>query len=190
MSSVKKNAAFVALRPPSNAHLCKALLPVVSLTLNTEQEIRWHCSQRLPYSQRLKTVAEAATCEWRLCAHPLFASSALSRARRLHVQHRSQRQPHHHSAKQATHNSKLEAPVFIYPPSVGVVWPPSAPPRLQSLHQRHLLLLRLHGVQRLPGGHAPQRHQQRERRRHKHNRHLELGRVCRPLMHVGEDVVA
>ncbi len=177
MSSLKKNAAFVALRPPSIAQLFKALLPVVSRTPNTEREIK-----RLPFSQRLKTVAEAATCEWWLCAHPLFASSDLSRARWLHVQHRSQRLPHHHSAKQAAHSSTFQAPGFIYPPS--------APPRQHSLPQRQLLLLRLHGVQRLPGGHAPQRHQQRERRRHQHNRHLELGRVPRPHMHVGEDVVA
>ena len=46
----------------------EALLPVVRLTLNTERDIPWHYSQRLPYSQRPKTVAEAATCEWRLCA--------------------------------------------------------------------------------------------------------------------------
>jgi hypothetical protein len=33
VSSVNNNAAFVALRPPSNAQLYKALLPVVSFTL-------------------------------------------------------------------------------------------------------------------------------------------------------------
>jgi hypothetical protein len=145
---------------------------------------------KAPCSKRLETAAEAATCEWRLCAHPLFASSALSRARRLHVQHRSQRQPHHHSAKPAVHSSILETLGFIDPLSAGFVLPPSAPPRLHSLHQRYLLLLRLHGVQRLPGGHAPQRHQQRERRRHQHNRQLELGRARRPHCDVGEYVVA
>jgi hypothetical protein len=49
--------------------------------------------------------------EWRLCAQPPVASSAASavKARRLDAQRRSQRQPHHHSAKQATHSSTLEA---------------------------------------------------------------------------------
>ena len=49
--------------------------------------------------------------EWRLCAQPPVASSAVSavKARRLDAQRRSQRQPHHHSAKQATHSSTLEA---------------------------------------------------------------------------------
>ena len=43
--------------------------------------------------------------EWRLCAQPPVASSAVSavKARRLDAQRRSQRQPHHHSAsKQRT----------------------------------------------------------------------------------------
>jgi hypothetical protein len=34
---------------------------------------------KAPYSKRVNTAAEDATCEWRLCAHTLFASSALSR---------------------------------------------------------------------------------------------------------------
>ena len=36
---------------------------------------------KAPYSKRVNTAAQDATCEWRLCAHPLFASSALSRAK-------------------------------------------------------------------------------------------------------------
>ncbi len=92
--------------------------------------------------------------------------------------------------KQTTlRSSTLEALEIIYLPSARFVLPPSASPRLHSLPQRHLLLLRLHGVQRLLGRHAPQRHQQRERRRHQHNRHLELGRVPRPLVDVGENIV-
>ena len=142
-------------------------------------QTRQHCGRR-------RDVRTAAVCAPAIC----FKRSIAGKARRLHVQHRSQRQPHHHSAKQATNSSTLEAMEFICPPSAGFVLPPSAPPRLHSLPQRHLLLLRRHGVQRLPGGHAPQRHQQRERRRHQHNRHLELGRANRPLRDVGEYVVA
>ena len=89
VSSVNKNAAFVALRPPSNAQLCKALLPDDTLNL---------CGR---------------------CGG-IAAKSSLSiagNARWLHVQHRSLRLPHHHSAKQATHTSTLEALGFIDPPS-------------------------------------------------------------------------
>ena len=57
--------------------------------------------------------------------------------------------------------------------------------------QRHRLpLSRLHELQRELGGHAPQRHEQRERRRYQHNRGLELGRVAIPLRNVGELIVA
>ena len=56
-------------------------------------------------------------------------------------------------------------------------------------HSRRRPSPRLHGLQRLLGRHAPQRHQQRERRRHQHNRHLELGRVEHPLLHESENVV-
>ena len=135
-------------------------------------QTRQHCGRR-------RDVRTAAVCAPAICFK-----------RSIHVQHSSQRQPHHHSAKQATHCSTLEALGFIDPPSARFVLPPSAPPRLHSLHQRHLLLLRRHGVQRLTGRHAPQRHQQRERRRHQHNRHLELGRGRCPLLDVGEHVVA
>ena len=47
--------------------------------------------------------------EYRLCAQPPVASSALSavKARRLDAQRRSQRQPHHHSARPATVNAQL-----------------------------------------------------------------------------------
>jgi hypothetical protein len=135
-------------------------------------QTRQHCGRR----RDVRTVAVRAP--------------AICFKRSIHVQHRSQRQPHHHSAKQATHCSTLEALEIIYPPSARLVQQQSAPPRLHSLPQRHLLLLRLHGLQLLLGRHAPQRHQQRERRRHQHNRHLELGRARRPLSNVGEDVVA
>jgi hypothetical protein len=91
VSSGNNNAAFVALWPPSNAQLCKALLPVVSLTLERDLAGNPLPSQpKAPCSKRLK---EAAACEWRLCAHPLFASSALSRSRRLHVQSRAPTTP-------------------------------------------------------------------------------------------------
>ena len=52
--------------------------------------------------------------EYRPCAQPPVASSAVSavKARLLDAQRRSQRQPHHHSAKQATHSSILEALKF------------------------------------------------------------------------------
>ena len=93
--------------------------------------------------------------------------------------------------KQTTlRSSTLEALEIIYPPSARLVQQQSASPRQHSLHQRHILLLRLHGLQRLLGRHAPQRHQQRERRRHQHNRHLELGRVRSPLVDVRENVEA
>ena len=189
MPSVNKNAAYVALRPPSSAQLCKALPPVVRPTLcgrcggiagkGSLLQTRQHCGAR-------RNMRMAAVCAPAVC----FKRSIAGKARRLHVQRRSQRQPHHHSAKQATHSSTLEALGFIDPPSARFVLPPSAPPRLHSLPQRHLLLLRRHGVQRLLGRHAPQRHQQRERRRHQHNRHLELGRAPHPLPDVGEHVVA
>jgi hypothetical protein len=141
--------------------------------------------------QCLNIVVQDTTCEWRLCVLLLFASSALSRKKRGGYRSQHQfTQSHHHSEKPATHSSTLEALGFIDPPSARFVLPPSAPSPLDSLRQRHPLLLRLHGLQRLPGRHAPQRHQQRERRRHQHNRPLELGCARRPLRDVAEHIVA
>jgi hypothetical protein len=130
---------------------------------------RWHCSRRLP-TLLLKTAA------WR---KPQCANGGCVRIRWS----RSVTTPSHSSR-----SDHMKALQFICPPSPRFVLPPSA--SQLYLPQRHLLLIRLHSLQRLPGGHAPQRHQQRERRRHQHNRHLELGRVQHPLVNVGEHVVA
>ena len=156
------------------------------------REMRWHCRQRLPTPNastlRRKTQHANGGCVRTRCLlQALYRGQSTAAPRATQVA--APTTPSLGKASNTQLNS-LEALGFIDPPSARFVLPPSAPTRLHSLPQRHLLLLRLHGVQRLTGRHAPQRHQQRERRRHQHNRHLELGRVRRPLVDVGKDVVA